>query len=121
MIVVAVASLISALVAYECRMKGRARYHETKYLELITPISPQARSRGGIEYRSKLVDGTWSVPHYKTPDAEWHEQRKWEYLMEIERTHLILVAAIAGSVSLWLACRTFLIKTRRSFGASGDP
>jgi hypothetical protein len=120
MIVVAVAGLISALVAYECHLMARARYHETKYLELIIPVSPQAGSRG-IMYRSKLLDGTWSLLHYQTPEAEWHEQRKWGYRMAIERTNVIVVAAIAGSVFLWLACRTLLIKIRRSSGATGDP
>jgi hypothetical protein len=46
MIVVAVAGLILALVAYEQRLTTRARYHQIKYLEYITPVSPQARAQG---------------------------------------------------------------------------
>jgi hypothetical protein len=101
MIVVAAVGLILSLVAYEQRLKGWARYHEAKYLEHITLVSPQAGSRG-LMYKSMLLDGTWSVLHQKTPQAEWHEQRKWEYHRAIVQTNFLLIATLVGSVSLWL-------------------
>jgi predicted benzoate:H+ symporter BenE len=113
MIVVAVASLILSLVAYEQQLKGWARYHEARYLEHISPISAQTGSRG-LMYKSRLLDGTWTVLHHKTPQAEWHEQKKWEYHTAIVRTNFFLLASLAGSVFLLLFCKAVLTKIRRA-------
>ncbi len=113
MIVVAVAGLILALVAYEQRLTTRARYHQIKYLEYITPVSPQARAQGIITYRSMLLDGTWSAPHLKTPQAEWHEQKKWEYHHTIVRTNFLVLATLIGSVSLWLVGKVAFGRSQR--------
>ncbi len=102
MVVVAVAGLISSVTAYEQRLKGRARYHEARYLEHITPITPTSRIPGVPAYSARLLDGTWTVRQTKTPEAEWHEQKKWEYHHAIVWTNFLLIAALVGSVSLWL-------------------
>jgi hypothetical protein len=113
MIVVAVAGLILALVAYEQRLRTRARYHQIKYLEYVTPVSPQARAQGVITYRSMLLDGSWSVPHLKTPQAEWHDQKKWEYHHAIVRTNFLVLASLIGSVSLWLVGKVAFGRSQR--------
>lgn len=123
MVMVAVAGLISSLVAYEQRLKSWASYHEARYLEQITPITPTTHP---VQYRARLLDGTWTVPHEKTPLAEWHEQKKWEYHRKIVQTNLFLLASLPGSVFLWLVCRAVLTKIRRARAASelvniGDP
>jgi hypothetical protein len=112
MIVVAVAGLILTLVAHEQRLTTWARYHEIKYLEYITPISLQAGAQGLI-YRSKLLDGTWSVQHHKTPHAEWHEQKKWEYHHAIVKTNFLVIAILVGSVSLWLVSKVAFGRSQR--------
>jgi hypothetical protein len=116
MIVVAIAGLILSLVAYEQRLRGWAIYHEAKYFEHITPVSPQARA-SGLMYRSKLLDGTWSVMHYKTPQAEWHEQMKWGYQRAIIHTNFLL-ATLVGSVFLCLFGKVVLTKFHRVRGGS---
>jgi len=122
MVMVAVAGLISSLVAYEQRLKSWASYHEARYLEHITPITPTAL----VAYRARLIDGTWTVPHEKTPLAEWHHQMSWRYKMRIDRTNILLVASFAGLVSFWVVGRGFSTKSRRARAASklvneGDP
>jgi len=69
-------------------------------------------------YKSRLLDGTWTVLHHKTPQAEWHEQKKWEYHRAIVQTNFFLLASLAGSVFLWLVCRAFLTKIRRAQAAN---
>jgi hypothetical protein len=118
MIVVAVASLILSVAAYEQRLKGWARYHEARYLEQITPIAPATSIPGGLVYRARLLDGTWTVPHTKTPLAEWHDHEKWGYKARIDQANFLLLASIAGLVFLWLVCRAFLTKIRRAQAAS---
>ncbi len=113
MIGVAVASLISALVAYEQRLTARARYHEIKYLESIAPVSPQAQAQGLITYRSVLLDGTWSAPHLKTPQAEWHERKKWGYHRAIVQTNFLVIATLIGSLTLWLVGKVVFGRSRR--------
>jgi hypothetical protein len=106
MIVVAVASLILSLAAYEQRLKGLASYHEARYLEQITPYTPTTPSSsvpGGVVHRSRLIDGTWTVLHTKTSLAEWHERQKWGYMMRISRINFLLFASIAGLVIVWLS------------------
>jgi hypothetical protein len=98
MVVVAAAGLILALVAYEQRLTTQARYHEIKYLEYITPVSLPAR---GIIHKAMLLDGTWSVPHHKTPQAEWHERKKWGYHRAIVQTNFLVIATLVGSICLW--------------------
>ena len=112
MIVVAVAGLILALVAYEQRLTTWARYHEKKYLEYIAPVSSQAGAQGPI-YRSKLLDGTWSVQHHQTPQADWHEQKKWEYHHAIVKTNFLVIAILVGSVSLWLVSKVAFGRSQR--------
>jgi hypothetical protein len=101
MIVVAMACLILSLVAYEQRLKGWARYHEARYLEQITPTTPTSSVPGGLVYRARLLDGTWTVLHAKTPLADWHDHQKWGYQRRIDRTNLLLLASFAGFAFLW--------------------
>jgi hypothetical protein len=112
MIVVAVAGLILSVAAYEQRLKGWARYHEARYLEHITPTAPGTAIPGGIVYRARLIDGTWTVLHTKTPLAEWHDDQKWGYKRRIDQINFMLVASIAGSVIVWLVLRALLTKIR---------
>lgn len=129
MIVVAVASLILSLAAYEQRLKSQAIYHEARYLEQITPITPTTPSSsvpGGVAHRSRLIDGTWTVPHTKTSLAEWHERQKWGYMMRISQINFLLLASIAGLVIVWLVLRTISTKIRRARAVNrlvleGDP
>jgi hypothetical protein len=112
MVVVAVAGLISSLAAYEQRLTSWARYHEARYLEHITPITPPSSIPGGLVHRARLLDGTWSVPHTKTPLAEWHNSLKWGYKRRIDLTNLLLLASIGGLAIIWLVRRTFSTKIR---------
>jgi hypothetical protein len=129
MIVVAVVSLILSLAAYEQRLKNLAIYHEARYLEQITPFTPTTPPSsvpGGKVHRSRLLDGTWTVVHTKTPLAEWHEGQKWGYMTRINNFHLLLLASIAGLVIVWLVCKAFSTKIRRARAVNrlvleGDP
>jgi len=105
MIVVVVVSLISTVVAYEERLKRRVLYHESMYFEHINVVSPQTRAP---RIMVKMRDGTWSLPHQKTPQAEWHEQMKWEYQGAIIRTNQLLLAVLVGSAILYLIGRRAL-------------
>lgn len=78
----------------------------------------------------KVNGGPWDT-RVAQALALGYSERGWQYVI-IPRaggtagtrrigTHLIVVAAIAGSVFLWLAGRTFLMRMRRSSGASDDP
>jgi hypothetical protein len=129
MIVVVIASLILSLAAYEQRLKGLASYHEARYLEQITPITPTTPSSsvpGGVAHRARLLDGTWTVPHTKTPLAEWHDHEKWGYKARIDRTNFLLLASIAGLGFVWRLRRAFSTKIRRARAVNelvlgGDP
>jgi hypothetical protein len=129
MIVVAVAGLILSLATYEQRLKSLASYHEARYLEQITPITPTTPASsvpGGVAHRSRLLDGTWTVLHTKTSLAEWHESQKWGYMMMISQINFLLFASIAGLVILWLVLRISSTKIRRAKAVSrlaleGDP
>lgn len=78
----------------------------------------------------KVNGGPWDT-RVAQALARGYRERGWQYVIipragggaDTRRigTNLILVAAIAGSVFLWLACRTFLIKMRRSSGTTDDP
>src|SRR6516162_6070291 len=91
MVAVAVASLILSVAAYEQRLNGWARYHEARYLEHITPTASPASAPGGIVYRARLLDGSWTALHTKTTLAEWHDHMKWGYKARIDRINFLLV------------------------------
>jgi hypothetical protein len=126
MIMVAVASLILSLSAYEQRLKSLASYHEARYLEQITPITPTTPVPGGVAHRSRLLDGTWTVLHTKTSLAEWHEDQKWGYMVRISQINFLLLASIPGLIILWLVLRISSAKIRRAravtrLALGGDP
>jgi hypothetical protein len=111
MIVMAVASLILSLAAYEQRLKGLASYHEARYLEQITPITlttPSSSLPEGVAHRSRLLDGTWTVLHTKTSLAEWHEGQKWGYMRRISQINFLLLASLTGLVIVWLILRKII-------------
>ena len=133
MVVVAVAGLISSVAVYQQRLKGWARYHEARYLEQISPITQTSSIPGGMVQSIRLLDGTWTVPHTKTPLAEWHDHEKWEYKVRINQINFLLRASIflllasyAGMVIVWLVRRAFSTKIRRAKAGNrlvleGDP
>jgi hypothetical protein len=103
MVVVAVAGLISSLAAYEQRLKGWARYHEARYLEHITPITPTSSIPGGLVHSARLLDGTWTVRHRKTPLAEWHDHEKWGYKARIDQINIASMMAAILIIALSFA------------------
>src|SRR5262245_33471346 len=117
MIVVAVACLILSLVAYEKRLKGWARYHEARYLEQITPTTRTPSVPGGLTCRARLLDGTWTVLHTKTPLAGRHDHQKWGYKRRIDQTNLLLLASFAGFAFLWLVRRVLWTRIRPGDGS----
>ena len=113
MIVVAAVGLILSLVAYEQRLKGWAKISRGEVIwSTLRRYPAQAGSRG-LMYKSMLLDGTWSVLHHKTPQAEWHERKKWEYHRAIVQTNFLLIATLVCSVSLWLVGKVALGRLQR--------
>ncbi len=100
MIAVALMGLILTFVAHEQRLRHRAVYHEGMYFERVTPVTAQTPRPGA--WKIKMRDGSWSAPHLKTPEAEWHQQMKEEYQGAIIRSNQLLIALLVGTAFLCL-------------------
>jgi hypothetical protein len=89
-----VAAFILSLIAYKQRLLGHIDDREAKYWEQFNWVP--AGTWTTETWSTRMPDGTMSSPYQKSPQAEWHEQKKWEYQGAVMHINRLLLAVVVG-------------------------